>query len=236
MTRSILALLAAFLLAAIVGLVLAFPAAGAFACPRCFGFESLGGNVFVEKTMNADLRAHARTTVAAARERVRDFYGDLLREPRVFVCAHEDCYRRFAGANSRGLAWLDLALMLAPDGVTPVIAAHELAHIELHARAGTWRSFRQVIPRWFDEGLAANVSNDPRYLAPGLGPARCRARTDDPLPSSRQDWMAQANDGLHAAAACRVSEWLAANGGVLAVTRLAKHIATGDTFDEAFRR
>jgi len=223
------------LLSAAIGLVIAFPLIAAIPCPRCFGFERLDGRVFVEATMPAGQRQEVRDIVAQARNAVQAFYGTLLRQPRVFVCATDACYRRLGGGRSRGMAVFDRALVLAPDGATPVIATHELAHIELHARAGAWRVWRGAIPRWFDEGLAVNVSDDPRYLAPGRGTARCRARTDDPLPAARRDWLAAADDTLYALAACRVSEWLAAHGGATAVTRLAERIAEGESFEQAAR-
>lgn len=230
----------AALLAAAIGMTIAFPLIGAIPCPRCFGFERLDGQmrdsqVFVETTMPAEERREVRDIIAQAGDAVRRFYGSLLRRPRVFVCATDACYRRLGGGRSRGMALFDRALVLAPEGLTAVIAAHELAHIELHARAGAWRAWRGAIPRWFDEGLAVNVSDDPRYLAPGRGTARCRARTDDPLPASRRDWLAAADDALYALSACRVSEWLAGHGGAAGVTRLAARIADGETFEQAAR-
>jgi hypothetical protein len=219
-----------FFLSAVVGLVIAFPLAGACICPRCFGFDTLAHNVFVEQGVSTDQRTHIQTTIDGARDIVRGFYGDLQREAHVFVCVSDACYRRFGGGRSRGMAVFDRALILAPDGVTRVIAAHELAHIELHARAGAWRVWRGAIPRWFDEGLAVNISDDPRYLAPGRGSARCRARTDDPLPETRRDWLAHADEGLYAAAACRVSEWLAAHDGAAGVRQLTARIARGEPF------
>jgi len=227
-TTGIVALV--FCLSAVVGVVIAFPLAGACICPHCFGFDTLADNIFIEQDAGADQRARIQTTVGDARNVVRSFYGDLQREAYVFVCISDACYRRFGGGRSRGMAVFDRALILAPDGVTRVIAAHELAHIELHARAGAWRVWRGAIPRWFDEGLAVNVSDDPRYLAPGRGRARCRARSDDPLPEARRDWLVQADEGLYAAAACRVSEWLAAHGGAAGVMRLTRRIAQGEPF------
>jgi hypothetical protein len=220
-------------LSAVVGLVIAFPLVGACICPRCFGFDNLTQTVFVEQEADADQRAHIQTTIGDARDVVRAFFGDLQREAYVFVCVSDACYRRFGGGRSRGMAVFDRALILAPDGVTRVIAAHELAHIELHARAGAWRVWRGAIPRWFDEGLAANISDDPRYLAPGQGSARCRVHTDDPLPEARRDGLAHANEALYAAAACRVSEWLAAHGGAAGIRQLTERIARGEPFTDA---
>jgi len=236
--------LAAALMAALVGFVFAYPLAGAVVCPRCFGFTPIAGNTYVEAAMPPADRARTAATLRQARATVLKFYGSLDADPAVFVCATPACYQRFGGGSrgkSQGMAMLDRALILAPDGATPVIAAHELSHVELHARAGAWRVWFGAIPRWFDEGLAVNASDDPRYLLPGTGTgaARCRARTRDPLPETRREWIAQADDGLYAVSACRVSEWLAnhdnGDGGRRGVLALARRIADGDGFDAASR-
>lgn len=232
---TVAATLVATMLAAAAGFVFAYPLGGALLCPRCFGFTPLAGNTYVETAMSAAERANTAAALRQARAIVLKFYGSLEANPSVFVCATPDCYRRFGGGGSRGMATLDRAVILSPDGITPVIAAHELSHVELHARAGAWRVWFGAIPRWFDEGLAINVSDDPRYLLPGTGAARCRARSRDPLPESHREWMAQADDGLYAVAACRVSEWLADHGGRNGVLKLATQIADGGRFDAASR-
>ncbi len=244
---TVAATLVAALIAAAVGFVFAYPLAGALACPRCFGFTPIAGHTYVETAMPPADRARTAAVLRQARAVVLTFYGSLDADPAVFVCATPECYQRFGGCNSRGMAMLDHALILSPDGVTPVIAAHELSHVELHQRAGAWRVWFGAIPRWFDEGLAINVSDDPRYLLPGTGAARCRARTRDPLPETRREWMAQADDGLYAVSACRVSEWLAeqdksdsggdtgGNLGRQRVLTLAARIADGADFAAASR-
>ncbi|MFG1943168.1 hypothetical protein [Nonomuraea sp. NPDC048826] len=68
--------------------------------------------------------------------------------------------------------------MLSPRGADPVIASHELSHVELHTRlAGA------EVPQWFDEGLAVVVCGDPRYLAPAsvrVSPSPPSSRPGDP--------------------------------------------------------
>ena len=68
-------------------------------------------------------------------------------------------------------------LLLSPRGLNAVITSHELTHIELHHRIGSFRSWR-TIPAWFDEGLAVLVSEDPRY--------------------SDEAWLKITNNGLNA--------------------------------------
>lgn len=235
MIRNIVIFLATLAVSALAGVLFTYPLAGAIICPSCYGFEAAGSNAFVEVAMPQPRRAVVASILDKASAQVHNFYGETLRKPHIFICETEDCYRYFAGYGSRGTAFLDRALILAPDGATVTIAAHELSHIELHARLGLWATIRGLMPRWFDEGLAVNVSEDPRYLKPGLGAARCLARIEGPLPATRHDWFVQADDRLYAAAACRVAEWLAAHGGNAAAAQLAGRIAQGEPFDAALR-
>jgi hypothetical protein len=232
--RSLLIFLFSMSVSAAAGLLFAYPLAGAIVCPSCFGFAAIGENAFVQRAMPENQRREAAQTLRQASARVYSFYGELLREPRVFLCADDGCYRRYAGTGSKGTAFLDRALILAPDGITVPIAAHEMSHVELHARIGLYATVRDVLPRWFDEGLAINVSDDPQYLLPGTGRARCMIRSNEPLPVSRQEWLEDANGRLYAIAACRVAEWLAARRGASAVRLLAEKIARGETFDRAY--
>jgi hypothetical protein len=214
----IIALTVFLAVAAVAVLHFTFPAAAAAGCPPCTGFADLGNNIYVEKSMPADDRLAAKATIEAARSRVRAFYSDLQSSPRVLLCATDACYRPLGG-GSRGITLLDQALILSPRGIDTVIAAHELAHAELHKRIGIRATLFRSVPQWFDEGLAVVVSNDPRYLA--LGPNRCRMEPGDDLPNSRAAWIETAeNASLYARAACKVSRWLDTHGGAAGVVRL----------------
>ena len=95
-----------------------------------------------------------------------------------------DCDARLGG---RGAAAVTYSLgpisivRIAPRGLSPTVLTHELAHTETHARLGFIGQLSRRMPTWFDEGLSVVISNDPRYLGPGSGPARClRVPRDDP--------------------------------------------------------
>ena len=226
----------ALIVVAMVGTIVAFPVAAAIACPTCYGLEPLSSNVFVERTLAPEARAHVIDAVAEARKRVRDFYGQFESDPRVLVCSSETCYRHIGGGHTRGKSFFDLALILSPRGVDQVIAAHELSHIELHHRVGFVRFLSGTIPAWFDEGLAVVVSDDPRYLAPVGVADRCLFRSDELLPNGMFDWSKRADEDSHiyAAAACRVSEWMARNGGSGAIRRLVSQVSDGVPFSPAY--
>ena len=91
----------ALILVAMVGTIVALPVAVAIACPICCGLELLSSNVFVERTLPPEARAHVIDAVTEAGERVRDLYGQFESDPRVLVCSSETCYRHIGGGTPR---------------------------------------------------------------------------------------------------------------------------------------
>jgi hypothetical protein len=216
-------------------ITLAYPAAAAVACPSCYGFVDVGGNIYLPADTTPSNRSIAIAVIAKARQRVRDFYRELHSNPRILICLQDSCYSRFGG-KSRGMALLDQALFLSPEGDDPVIAAHELSHIELHHRIGLEKTMMKAIPQWFDEGLAVYVSDDPRYLKPKGSTDRCLIEPIGIMPTTRAAWVEDAaSHDLYAKAACRVSRWLKSHGGPSAIANLANAVANGEDFVYAFR-
>jgi len=225
--------LAAVLAASTVTVALAFPTVAATACPGCYGLRRLPPNLYVERDLPAQRRQHVVEVMRAADRRVADFFGGRESAPRVLACLTEACYDRIGGGGERGKAVLDRALLLSPGGVNVVIASHELTHAELRARLG---SRTGQVPRWFNEGLAVLVSDDPRYLAPEAAPDRCLASLDAgrPLPGERSPASTEGED-FYRQAACRVSRWVDANGGRQAVLDLIRRMAAGESFASIVR-
>ncbi|HTJ02811.1 MAG TPA: hypothetical protein VL492_08450 [Methylovirgula sp.] len=222
--------------ATLVTVIAVFPAAAAVACPNCYGFARVAPHLYVERDADPAQRAKAEDVVTQGRGRVASFYGGLSGNPRVLICVSDDCYRRFGG-GSRGMAILTFGLFLAPRGITPVIAAHELSHIELHRRLGLVRFMRHAVPQWFDEGVAVVVSDDPRYLAPVSSADRCLVAPDGDLPTNRAAWVETAShDETYAKAACRVSRWMAQKGGSASVVALLRQVGDGVSFNTAYAK
>ncbi|MDX8481912.1 hypothetical protein RFN28_26115 [Mesorhizobium sp. VK24D] len=217
------------------GLAAAYPMAAAIACPSCLGFKKPSGQVYAEDGMAAQQQAAVLQTIAMARDWLRQFYGTTGSDPEIFVCGDDDCYRKIGGGKSHGMALLNLALFLSPEGMTATIASHEMSHIELHTRIGLIKTFRRDVPQWFDEGVAVLVSDDGRYLRPKSSPDRCLVEPDGALPTTRSAWIeSAASTNLYAKAACRVSRWIASRGGSPAVTRLLQNIVAGESFEMAY--
>lgn len=228
----LLAALVALPIAAAAVVAVAYPAVAATTCPGCYGLERLAGDVYAEQGLPPYRKRQVTSAVEEAERRVRDFYGDRRASPRILACLSDRCYRRIGGGGERGVAVLNRAVMLSPSGVDPVIASHEMSHVELHARLDAGAK----VPQWFDEGLAVLVSGDPRYLAPETAPGtaadRCLVSTDAPLPATLDAWFraAGADRTTYARAACRVSRWVAANGGPHVVLDLVRRLDAGETF------
>jgi hypothetical protein len=226
--RWLIAGLAAVLAAAVVTIAMVFPAVAATACPGCYGLQRVQSDLYVEQGLSAERRQHVTEVVQAAEQRVGDFFGGRESRPRVLACLTQDCYGRIGGGGERGKAILDRALLLSPLGVNVVIVSHELTHAELRARL---RSRAGQVPRWFNEGLAVLVSEDPRYLPPETAADRCLASLDagQPLAGERSP-ASTAGEDFYRQAACRVSRWVDANGGRQAVLDLIRHLAAGEEF------
>ncbi|TMR96295.1 hypothetical protein [Nonomuraea basaltis] len=204
---------------------IAFPSVAAITCPGCYGLERLQPGLYAEPGLPQHQRRHVTEAVEQANKRVRDYFGGRRRSPDILVCLSEDCYRRIGGGRERGIAVLNRSVMLSPRGVDPVIASHELTHVELRARLDG-----AEVPQWFDEGLAVLVSDDPRYLVPTGD--RCLLDSRRPLPATLDDWLraASADPQLYAEAACKVSRWAGTNGGKEAVRTLIERLSTGQAF------
>jgi hypothetical protein len=220
---------------ALTALAVFEPALAALACPLCYGFERIEPNVFIDREAASESRTEARDIVQEAEAKDLAFYGQLKAAPSMFLCTTQACYSRVGGGSSRGMAILDIALFLSPRGMTPVIAAHELSHVELHSRLGWRKTLSRDIPQWFDEGVAVIVSDDPRYRASETADECAKAATGD-LPALREAWI---NDGRHdrlySAAAQRIGCWMSTHGGPKAVVGLVDKVAHGMLFDAVYR-
>ncbi|MFI7467140.1 hypothetical protein [Nonomuraea sp. NPDC049646] len=177
MWKVVVVALAGLVIAAVGGVALAYPSLAATTCPGCYGLTELSPGVYVEDGLTPAQRERVREVADQAARRVTAFYGGRLSSPGLLVCLTEACYRRIGGGQERGVAVLNRSVMLSPRGLDPVIASHEMSHVELHARLAS----SAEVPQWFDEGLAVVVSGDPRYLAPEPAP------NHHPAPASTPD-------------------------------------------------
>lgn len=230
-------LLSAGSIVAAVVLFTAFniPGVGQLVCPWCFGFERLEPGLFIEKGASENVRRAAVASLRNGKLVVGQFFGALQSDPAIFVCITDRCYLRAErrGGNTLGISFLDWVIVLSPHVRNELAYAHELTHTELHTRLGP-RMFD--VPVWFDEGLAVNVSDDPRYLAPHGSPTRCLAEPSKPMPLTGSAWVraTKNTNAPYAEAACLVNLWLDRRGGSGAVLQLISDIKAGVPFALAY--
>ncbi|MEO3803468.1 hypothetical protein [Nonomuraea sp. B1E8] len=224
----VLAAVAALLIAAVAGVALAYPSMAATTCPGCYGLTEVEEGIYTEPDLGDAERSRVKQVAEQARRRVAAFYGAPVSAPDLLICLTEDCYARIGGGKERGVAVLNRSVMLSPRGVNAVIASHEMAHVELHARLSSGAE----MPQWFDEGLAVVVSGDARYLAPASAGDRCLIEPTGPLPVTLEEWLAAASRdaGTYAKSACQVSRWLRDHGGRAALTTLIERLNAGEPF------
>lgn len=215
---------AVLLLVVTGGFVYAYPSVGAIECPRCFGLVKVKDGLYAESGIDQQSLIDA---VSTGEQRVAEFYSGRQATPAVLACRTAGCYRRIGGGGERGKAVRSWGLLLSPRGVDPVIAAHELSHVEFHQRLG---SHRKAVPQWFDEGLAVVVSDDSRYLKPATEADRCRVQPDGPLPATLAEWLSSAGEEgeYYAKAACAVTRWLSTHSGKAGVLDLIARVDRGE--------
>ncbi|GAA2284442.1 hypothetical protein GCM10010149_32380 [Nonomuraea roseoviolacea subsp. roseoviolacea] len=222
------AALATLLVAAVAGVVAAYPSVAATTCPGCYGLTELEPGVYAEKSLSGEQRQRIHRTVAAARDRIEGFYGTPVSSPRLLVCVTDACYARIGGKKERGIAILNRSVMLSPRGLDTVIASHEMSHVELHARLAGGVE----VPQWFDEGLAVVVSDDPRYLRPEAAGDRCTTPPTGPLPVTLEQWLAAAGKDAttYAKSACQVHRWLRSHDDRQGLLTLIERLNAGGSF------
>lgn len=142
--------------------------------PETFGLTCITDDICVEDTSTiteaAKLRDDALSFVTAN-------VGPIERPPRVLFCNSEDCFSRFGNPAVAALNFSGLDTLLINDrGWQDYILRHELIHHWQVEQFGVVQASR--LPRWYIEGMAYSISQDPR----------------DPLPRSDiQAWRDQFN-------------------------------------------
>jgi len=182
------------------------PAAAAYVCPTCYGFERIAEGIYTEKD-----RPHSGilATLATSQERVKTAFG-INRIPAVtlLACDTHDCDRRLGGRGAKARAYGARFITTAPEGRTETILSHELAHIVMHDRIGSLDLLRGDLPAWKNEGIAVLVSGDARYFTLTGGEHACKVEPDGALPATPSAWGKAMRPDTHlilyAQAACVV--------------------------------
>ncbi len=209
--------------------------------PEASGLEMVRPGVYVDPAMTAPRREAFAADLEAGRQRAAEFYGGLISSPKVVACASMACYRRFGGIGRKGVS-RNGALLLSPEGLTPVIVAHEWSHAELAARIGQLRTWWSV-PQWFDDGIAVHLSGDPEYTEEAWRGATDNGTKAPPLSEleTLRGWLrVTGKDGKtkqlsYGTARHEVAGWYAA-AGPDGFRALIEGLKNGDDFRKLYER
>ena len=217
--------------------------------PGSFGMAQVHPKLYVEPAMGAEQRQELEKQILAGRAQVERFYGAISTTPYFVACVTKNCAVRFGSYGERATAFGDQAIRLSPDGLAADLVAHEWSHSELYRRVGGWVHIAQI-PRWFDEGLAVVVANEPRHSEENWRQIQQRGVPTPALAEliSRSDWTAavkkygetQGDDtnnlrAVYSTAGHELRQWLACAGRSGAVALLTA-VRAGDSFDATYRR
>jgi hypothetical protein len=209
--------------------------------------DEVDPQLYVEPVMTAEQRQELQRQIEIGRAAVIAFYGDVTTSPYFVACVTTDCDDRFGSYGQRAAAYGDVAIRLSAKGLSAPLIAHEWSHAELYGRAGGWWYARRI-PRWFDEGLAVTVADEPRHSEENWREIQRRGL---PMPQlgeliSFSDWgdavgkygetAGDVPDNLHVvytAAGHEVRQFLSCVGPA-GVTILLVAIRSGSSFNDAY--
>ena len=130
--------------------------------PKASGMDEVDPQLYVEPVMSSKQRHEVQQQINIGRAVVEAFYGEITTKPYFVVCLTTECNDRFGSYGQPAASYGDLAIRLSFKELARPVVAHEWSHAELYRRAGGWWYARKI-PRWFDEGVAVVVANEPLH-------------------------------------------------------------------------
>jgi len=130
--------------------------------PEAFGLNCIADDICVD---DSAIAAEATLLRDEALNFVVENIGQIEDVPRVLFCSSEECFARFGNPAVAALyIWGLDTLIINDKGWHDYILRHELIHHWQIEQFGTVRSSR--LPRWYIEGMAYSLSQDPRNPLP----------------------------------------------------------------------
>lgn len=124
-------------------------------------YEVLVDQVYVPIDIGEEKIQLIMTAYEEALTRNTELYGGLVGEPTIIITTEDDEAIEFSGnyVGATHNSVFGLYIIIGPDGLNVDVISHELAHSEISARVGWYKTNK--IPIWFNEGVATQV--DYRY-------------------------------------------------------------------------
>jgi hypothetical protein len=207
---------------------------------RWSDFEEISPNLFVSPEMPADRRQKLLTLHADAQKRLGRLYPAMISAPVIIAGYTDNSVSRYGmGTGGTGRAYctpIETFIVLGPNGLNVDVMAHEMAHAELAARlGGNWALARANVPVWFDEGLALQVDDRPKYNEDAWQRLTGNGRTEPSLAEiADRPGFSTGNVTINYATSKReVTRWLTAVGRA-GFSDLLTQLAQGIDFTDAY--
>ena len=213
--------------------VLALPGQTACAFVGLTGRHAFADGSLTESASEADRQRYLQLA-SDARARIEATFGAVESDPIIVFFNGSDGFGPFQ-LNRYGSAQMvgsHSCVMMGPKGQNVDVVAHELMHAELHSRVG-YRRYLFEVPTWFDEGVAMQVDQRPRYaLSPKQSQTAdyVRALTTNSLFTDADEERLVQN---YASAKEVVARWTANAGKANLYSRLDR-LKKGEPFPEVF--
>ncbi len=207
-----------------------------------FKVERVADNVYVGYEMSYPDRERFLRNYALARQKVASFFGGVSAEPRVVACSTWACYERIGGVRPRGgqvqhgAAYGKKFFQISPASLGSLATVtHEYAHIEIAARLGLRGKF-DSLPVWFNEGLAALISEDELYSEEAYEKLKAAGPVVD-VRKSKGGVQSLGPGGVRSfyiLAAHEVRMFMKRAGGRGAIIELLARLKAGESFDRVY--
>ncbi|AZV58018.1 hypothetical protein [Clostridium sp. AWRP] len=127
-------------------------------------FKEVSKNIYVQpNTSDKDVN-NILSTISKSKNIVANLYGSFNAKPVFIISKDSTALKKFGVENKTGATQktiLGSYIVLGPEGLNTYVISHELTHSELAYRINKSKSTK--IPVWFDEGMAMQVDNRPKY-------------------------------------------------------------------------
>lgn len=215
--------------------------------PARFDMAQIAPRVYVDPRMPKNQQLALSEAIATARQRIHLYFGNVVSDPEIFACASEKCLQWIDGEAARTGRYDPSKLFLPQGGLTAPMIAHEWSHAEFSTRVGDNFTANEI-PRWFDEGLAVLVSNEPTHSEEIWQALKEEGRASPALNEleSREKWLAAEKKYgatatnkeqykiVYATAGHEVRSWYR-KAGKAGLTQLIEAIRQGRPFTQAYQ-
>lgn len=215
--------------------------------PVVSGMERVSPELVLEAPITRVDAEQAEALQKEAKRLLAVVWTERQSSPELWICQTEVCYQRLGGGSPVGKSFGYSRTLMSQRGQTAGILAHEWWHAEFWHRIGL--SKVSSVPRWFDEGVAVWISQEPRHsetmyqrvLTQGIAPPKLESLV------SFDDWDAavgrygdhlktpdlNAINVIYPTAGHEVRRWIEIVG-VDGLRRLVKDLAAGADFSSSY--